>query len=577
MPVAHFPDAKPGSWGPCRRPLLAALLVALTALATYLTTLSFDFAFDDHLVIPAAWQVGAGSPLDALRAPVRAGEVLLTYFRPLTALTYWLDGLLWQGNPGGFHLTNVLLHVLVSVLVLEVARRLLPVGPASLLAGLLFAVHPVHVEAVAWVQGRVDLLSAAGVLLAMLFGLSGAEAGKEGKLLRWTGSALAFFLALLAKEVAVVAPLLMAVTLTAEPGRGGWRRVQACQFLFAMQGATILLYLGLRTVALGSPAFGVLDGPPLGDRILLALRVIPIYLRLLFWPVGLNPKHPVATPSGILDGGVLTGIAVLAALGLVGLTWRRRPGFGSGLAWLALAWLPVSSLLPIRGFVMAERYLYLPSVGFCIALASVATGVLALEVRWRRAVRGATAALLFCLGGLAVAQAGIWQDMRTFYESLVRLNPDSALAHINLGAVYLDLGEEARAEEEAREALRLSPGHTGALNNLGILAQRRGDLAQARRLYGQALAGRPDQAQVWNNLGSVYEAERDLVRATAAYTEAVRLDPTGALFKANLAGVLAVQGRREEAARLLEQAVRLDPTAPRWRASLATLRTDGKP
>ena len=154
----------------------STLAVALTALVTYVMTLGYDFAFDDHYVIPAAWQVGAGSPLDVLRAPVRAGEVLLVYFRPLTALTYWWDGFLWQGNPGGFHLTNILLHAAVSILVLQVARHLLLPGPGALLAGLLFAVHPIHVEAVAWVQGRVDLLSATGVLLALLLGLVGAEA-----------------------------------------------------------------------------------------------------------------------------------------------------------------------------------------------------------------------------------------------------------------------------------------------------------------------------------------------------------------------------------------------------------------
>jgi len=564
--------------GLLRRPGGAAAAVGLVALATYIMTLGYDFAFDDHSVIPVGWQLGAVSPLEVLGAPVRADTIVLPYYRPLTALTYWLDGFLWHGNPGGFHLTNVLLHALVSVLVLEVARRLLPAGPAPLLAGLLFAVHPVHVEAVAWVQGRVDLLSAAGILLALLLGLAGAEAAGGRRVLCWAASALAFLLALLAKEVAVVAPLLTAVVLAGQPGRGGFRRVQECRPLFGLQGLALLLYLGLRTTALGSPALGILGGPPLGDRVLLALRVIPVYLRLLLWPVGLNPKHAVAPPSGFLDGDVLMGALLLAGLGALGLTWGRRvPGLPTGLAWLALAWLPVSNLIPIPAFVVAERYLYLSSGGFCIALAGAAASVMALGGRWRGALVATATALLLTLAGLAAAQAGLWRDPRTFYEGLVRRNPNSALAHNGIGAVYLDLGEEARAEEEFREALRLHPGQTAALNNLGILAQRRGDLAEARRLYQQALAARPNQAEVWNNLGSLYEAEGDLARAAAAYGEAVRLDPAIPRFMANLAGVLTAQGRRQEAARLLEQAIRLDPTVPRWRAALATLRTDGKP
>jgi len=253
------------------------------------------------------------------------------------------------------------------------------------------------------------------------------------------------------------------------------------------------------------------------------------------------------------------------------------PGLGLGLAWLALAWLPASNLIPIRGYVVAERFLYLPSVGFCIALAGAAAGVVAVGGRWRGALGATAAALLLTLGGLAVAQMGIWRDPRTFYEGLVRLNPDSALAHNNLGSVYLGLGEEERAAREFGEALRLHPGHPGALNNLGILAQRRGDLAEARRFYREALAARPNQAEVWNNLGTIHEAEGDLARAAAAYGEAVRLAPETPRFLANLAGVLTAQGRRAEAAVLLERAIRLDPTVPRWRAALAILRTDGQP
>ncbi|MGH7361023.1 MAG: tetratricopeptide repeat protein, partial [Candidatus Methylomirabilales bacterium] len=267
-----------------------------------------------------------------------------------------------------------------------------------------------------------------------------------------------------------------------------------------------------------------------------------------------------------------------AALGGAGFVWGRRiPGLGPGLTWLGLAWLPVSNLIPIPAFVLAERYLYLASAGFCIALAGMAARAMALGERWRRLVVPATAALLLTLCALAVAQARLWRDPRTFYEGLVRLNPNSPLAHNGVGAVYLNLGEEARAEAEFREVLRLHPGHAAALNNLGILAQRRGDLAEARRLYQQALAARPNQAEVWNNLGTLHEQEGDLVRAAAAYAEAVRLDPTIPRFIANLAGVLAAQGRREEAVRLLEEAIRLDPTAARWRTALATLRTDGKP
>jgi protein O-mannosyl-transferase len=560
-----------------RKTRASSIVVALVAVVTYVMTLGYDFAFDDHYVIPPAWQVGAWSPIEVLKAPVRAGDVLLHYFRPVAALSYWLDGLVWQGNPGGFHLTNVALHVLVSLLVLAVARRLLPAGWAPLLAALLFAVHPVHVEAVAWVQGRVDLLSAAGILAAVLLAVTGMEACGRRTLLYGVASAAAFLFALLAKEVAVVTPLLTGVVLSVRAGRKSFPPGRQWLPLVGLQALVFILYLGLRTAALGSPALGLLGGPSVVERLLLALRVVPLYLRLLLLPVGLNPKHEVAPPSGLLDVNVLLGIALLTALAVMAFRWRRIPGLTAGLAWLVLAWLPASNLIPIRGFVVAERYLYLPSAGFCFALAGTAAFVTPLSYRWQRAAAAAVAALLFTLGGLAASQAGIWQDFRTFYEGLVRLNPDSAFAHNNLGSVYVGSGEDARAEAEFREALHLHPGHPGALNNLGLLAQRRGDLLEARRLYGDALAARPNQADVWNNLGTLYEAEGDVARATEAYGQAVRLDPMTAQFQANLADVLVHQGRRVEAAGLLERAIKLDPTVTRWRESLATLRGDRKP
>jgi Flp pilus assembly protein TadD len=439
-------------------------------------------------------------------------------------------------------------------------------------AGLVFAVHPVHVESVAWVQGRVDLLSSAGVLLAVILAVAGSEAPGRRRRLYWAASALAYLLGMLSKEVAIVAPLLTAVVLAARADPPGYRSLWHSRSLLVLHGLALLLYLGLRAAALGSPAPGLLGGPPIGGRLLLALHVIPVYLRLLVLPVGLNPKHPVPVVSGFLDGEVLLGAGLLLCLAAVGCLWARRPpGLAPGLVWTAIAWLPASNLVPIAGFVVAERYLYLPSVGFSLVVAGAATSGIVPGGRRRGAVAVAAVALM-ALAGLAASQARIWENMRTFYEALAQRNPDSVLARNNLGSVYLGLGEDDRAEGAFREALRLQPGHPGALNNLGILAQRRGELVEARRLYWEALRARPTQPDTWNNLGSAYEAEGDLARAAGAYRQAVRLDRTRPQSLADLARVLAAQGERAQAVTLLQEAVALDPATPRWRSALAALR-----
>jgi tetratricopeptide (TPR) repeat protein len=275
-----------------------------------------------------------------------------------------------------------------------------------------------------------------------------------------------------------------------------------------------------------------------------------------------------------MDVDLILGL-ILASLVVTLAIWgRRAPGVGTGLAWLAVAWLPVSNLLPITGFVVAERYLYLPSAGFCFALAGAATQVFDGEVRWRRTLVAAGGGLLFILGCLSSVQAELWRDPRTFYEGLVQRNPASPLAHNNLGEVYLVSGEDGRAEEAFRAALRLHPADAAALSNLGLVAQRRGNTQEARRLYREALAVRPNHAEAWNNLGTLHEAEREWVQAAIAYQEAVRLAPNTARYLGNLAGVLAVQGRREEARDLLERAIALDPLGARWGEALQALQSD---
>jgi Flp pilus assembly protein TadD len=353
--------------------------------------------------------------------------------------------------------------------------------------------------------------------------------------------------------------------------RNAWTRLRSAAPLFTVLVATVLVYLGLRTLAMGSSALSLTSDVPLRDRVLLAIRVIPLSVRLLVWPVGLNPTHSVAPPSGPVDANLLLG-ALLALLAVaVGLVGRRTPGVGIGLAWLVIAWLPVSNLVPIAGFVVAERYLYLPSAGLCLMLGGAAAWALDRGRPWHITWVAAVGVVVLTLGGLAAAQAELWRDPRAFYEGLVQRNPASALAHNNLGEVYLVSGEGARAEEAFRTALRLHPANAAALSTLGLAAQRRGNSHEAKRLYREALAVQPSHAEAWNNLGTLHEAEGAWVEAAAAYQAAVRAAPGTARYLGNLAGVLAVQGRREEAATLLRRAIVLDPAGTRWQTALQAL------
>lgn len=569
-----------------RRRLLAIAAACLLAALVYANTLANGFALDDVWIIQENPSVHGIDQLPAAFSRpywprVDTDEAM---YRPVTIASFILDWELWDGRAAGFHLVNILLHAAVTGLLLLLLAR---VGAGLLPAtagALLFAVHPVHVEAVANVVGRAELLVALFFMGACLLHARGR--GRWGTA---AGVAMLYFLALGSKEHAITLPAaLLLVDALRERGVGRWaRRVRAGWRGYLLLVPAAAAYFFLRARATGALLGG--EPPPwfwrLPDHahVLTALRVIPEYVRLLLVPVDLVPDY---APGVILPVGTLLHPLVLLGLLTAGVAalvaWRTRwsaPLVAGGIAWFAVTVLPVSGLLFPVGVVLAERTLYLPSAGLAMATAGAVAWV-----RARSSESLAPAAAVFAL--LLVAGAArtwtanpVWRDTASVMNHLLREHPGSYRAQWGLANELLARGDTLGGLRALERAIGAVPGHH-------VLRAQRGEILYNLRRYpesaedlGLALQLSPagERARVFH-VAALLDAGRPAQAAASAAEGVARYPRNHALHHLH-ARALARAGRMEEASRARLESIALATPATRWAewqhaAGLALLRGD---
>jgi Flp pilus assembly protein TadD len=500
---------------------------------------------------------------------VAGGASLQGPFRPLTTLSFAASYALHGRAGPGWHLVNLALHAAASLLVLALARRLAAAAGradaarVALLAAVLFAVHPVHVEAIAPIVGRSELLAAALALGALLLALDRPRPG------RVAAAAGLLALAILSKEGAVVTPglfLLVALVLPAAAGldaRPGLAPGPPRRALARAGGAAaalalaVLPYLALRGFEVAAPpAARWFGAAPAGQVALSATRVLAEYLRVLFVPTTLGTDFAYAARIPLLAApdahAVVATAAWLAVLGGALAAARRAPLAAAGLLWIFVALLPVLHLVPI-GTLMAERLAYLPSVGACLAAAA------ALAALPARAGAVLAAALSLLLAGRAAARAHEWRSPRALWEAEVALAPRDPVVNNNLAVELSRAGEHAAAVPRLEAALAAAPGYWRAHVNLGIAWQGLGDRAGARQAFLTARALAPREPEPLRFLAWLDEAEGRGAAAAEALAEARRLAPEASALAREHGALLLRLGRRDEGRAALREALRLDP------------------
>lgn len=537
----------------------AALLVVVTVVA-YLPALRAGYIWDDDQYLTSNALLSSWGGLLRIWSEPRATP----QYYPLVFTTFWLEHRIWGLWPAGYHLTNVLLHAAAAVMVLRILRAL--AAPGAIVAALLFALHPVHVESVAWVTERKNVLSGVLYLVSLLFALRGLaldaeEAPRDERARRrsWHVALAAFVAALLSKTVTCSLPVALIVICW-------WkrRRLARADILRLAGFAVVGAAFGLHTAWLERHHVGAWGAEwtlsPV-ERWLVAGRAFWFYLRKLCWPANLAFIYPrwsldASDPAQHLYP--VLAIAFLTAL------WMLRDRIGRGpaaaLAFFGLTLAPALGFVdvyPMRFSFVADHFQYLASLGPLALIAAMLAGAA------RRAPPSlAVAAVLLLAATLSArvwAQARIYRDPESLWTDTLRRNPRAWIALNNLGGWLLREGRTEEAAARLSEAVRIKPDYAEASNNLGLALFRLGRLDEAASAYEAALRFEPRQAASHYNLGNTRAVQGRLAEAAEHFRAAVTLDPSDAIAWRDLGRALALQGRMEEAVEPLRTAVRARP------------------
>jgi tetratricopeptide (TPR) repeat protein len=483
-----------------------SLLIALVALVSSAVGVVNGFTYDDRYIIQLNrfvhgmhqwWKVFGMSywPKDW------GGDG----YRPLTILMFKIESTMGHGSPLPYHAMNILFYATISVLVLLLARRLLPSWAAFVVAAF-FAVQPVHVEAVANVVGQSELLVALCALPALLLYLRDRERGDlEPRTI--AVMLLLYAVACFSKENGIVLPGLfgMAELTVIRDDRAWGARVRSLRPFYLMLVAVALAFVGIRGHVLADHNFaGFMPFMPFAvlhttawQRVLTAIGIVPEWLRLFYWPAHLSSEYgpPEIEIAQGLSISQLPGFLLLAGLLLLAVLWRRRrPTFSFGVAFICVALLPASNFILPAGIVLAERTLFLPSVGALLALGAVllaARDALAeagrLDIRLLRAAQTAFALLLIAGAARSTLRTRVWYDNETLFTHAVIDSPQSYRAHYMLGAMYFEKNRRRLGESEYREALQEFPLDPFLAFNLAEQYKLSGSCEPALRLYKLAL------------------------------------------------------------------------------------------
>jgi hypothetical protein len=467
--------------------MAAAGAVAVFALATTVSGLGNDFAYDDREVIvgdPALHSPGTAVP--RAFAPYLGGQLL----RPVPLLAFAAQWSAGGGSPLTFRIVSLVLYAGVSVLVLLLLRRAGAPPGAALAGALVFAVHPVHSEVTANAVGQLELLAAFAVTGAVVYYL-GARTAPVWRRRDTLALALLCLIATHAKESAYVLPgLLVAGELLVVTDRRPWQaRLATLREPALALLAVVLGSLAIRNYFLGEMGGGLphasLEGMQLADRAVGFLGVVPEWFRLLLWPVRLQAEYgpPALDPTAPFGAGHLLGIGLLAVTvaGLIS-AWRQAPLIAFGLVWAALALAPVANLFFPTGILVAERTLFLPSVGLAIAVAGAAEALwtwLGSRPHLRPVPAGLGAIVLVAGAWRSAVRQPDWRDTQTVLELTAQASPRTYRAHLLLGREQRDLGNLAAAEESFRRAGGLWARDPRPFEELGQLLRARGECGAA--------------------------------------------------------------------------------------------------
>lgn len=576
------------------QPISVALIVTLSVVG-YINTLGNSFVYDDYSAIVnnefiKDWRhIPKFFSIDYFWGSDEAS------YRPIVTLSYLVDYSIWRLNPIGYHLTNLIIHIINAILFYILINLVFKDIAASLIATLFFIVHPALTEAVNGISYREDLLCSLFMLGSIIsfVKFSGLISNKSChkdmatpacqftsrsvSLTSWRRKAapsiifaislISYFFALFSKEMAITLPLLLFLIVLYLKLQD---RFKPSQKIICLSGYLFiaLFYLFIRFMILcpedmqGSP--NITDYNILENLIIMA-KLLSFYVGLLFFPVKLNADYVITTSASVSDPYFILSSLMLVTICIITIKIKRFSGNTYfSILWFAISILPVANIAPIENIV-AERYLYIPSMGFFIFIGTALANGLRCNGIFKKARLGMIITILLIVSAIflcsfkTINRNKIWKDELTFWTKTLKDSPDSCRAYNSIGNLYKQQGDIGKAMVYYKEALDRNPSYAVSHYNLGVAYQEQGALDNAAREYETAIGINANYADAYNNLAAVYYAKGQLEQAIERYKKLLNISPGYPDAHYNLGLIYQKQGLLDEALQHFESAIKLKP------------------
>jgi tetratricopeptide (TPR) repeat protein len=544
-----------------QRPANISALLALVTLLLFLPVLNHDFVnYDDGDYVTGNTHVQAGLTWSGVIWAFKTGQA--SNWHPLTWLSHMLDWQLFGNRPGFHHLTNLVWHIANTVLLFNLFRLMTGAVWRSALLALLFAIHPLHVESVAWVSERKDVLSTFFFFLTLLayhlYVRSRQTAAGSNARRNYALALVCFALGLMSKPMLVTLPFVLLLLdywplgrLTAKSNLSSLV-LEKLPFFVLSAISSIITFVVQREG--GAVSTSISFAARLANAVVSYVR----YLGKMFWPVDLSVlyPHPGSWPASIV-GGAAVLLLVLTAGVLV--QFRCRPYFITGWFWFVGMLVPVIGVVQVGIQSMADRYTYVPIIGVFLIVIWAGAEVEAARPALRDVVNVALVLILLGCIWLTHAQIQYWRNSETLFTRAVVVTDRNYLAYNNLGFYFSNQGKVAEAMTNYAKSLEINPNYEDALNNMGYALANQKKPAEAIPYYEAALRIRPNQTEVHNNLGNALSELGKLDEAIMHYEFVLKQKPDHADANNNLGIALVMKGRVDEAIPHFKAAIQARP------------------
>jgi len=586
--VGDWPSLLPTGFRGRTRIIAVSLFLAAISLAVFGQTIRYDFVnFDDDLYVYNAPAIQAGLTRQGIALAFTSQHA--RNWHPLATISHMLDCQLYGLKAGGHHATNVILHTIAVLLLFRVLREMTGAVWKSTIVAALFAVHPLHVESVAWVSERKDVLSAVFFLLMLNAYVRYARAPS---ITRYLLVAVLFTAGLMSKPMLVTAPVILLLldywplrrfkqySSTTGKVLNSGKQLRTKQQLFLEKIPLLLLSAGscFVTFVLQKRATGAIPPLPFLWRVQNALVSYVMYLWETLWPTHLAVFYP--HPNNTVPiWTVVLAVALLLAITVSAIVFRnKRPYVFTGWFWYLVMLLPVIGFVQVGEQGHADRYTYLPHIGLFLLAVWLAADLVAVHQARSRLAIATAVVIILALGWAAFIQTSYWRNSETLWTHAVDVTSDNDFAHNNLGYLCVDQGDLDKAIAHFEAALRIrsrkldphyNVGSAFVRMNLADALARKGQPDEAMVHYEEAIRLQPNYADAYYNRGNVLFAEGRIDEAMADWEKTLQIQPNDADAHTCIGNALLRKGSLKEAIAHYEKALALAPGDPHSRNNIA--------